>query len=408
MTTCCLRKPERWLASAGTAATQCVLFAVLFASLTAAAEPYHPQSADVVLLRLRAPSIPSADSIESKGARLAAATHEMALGRANLDERHFGRAEALLLRSLECITRTGDRVELGRCDADSQTTRLLIAYADVLQHGHDFANAERALDVVLSRDGASAQARLMRASIRLARGEPRQALADCSRLVPIADSLTATACIAQSISLMGRLTEAVELLTGILEKHQARDAQSAWALGILAELLERQGHAARAIAAIERALSADPGNVALRIQASDLSLRQGRAERATELLAPLPPAEAVVLRRAMAARALRQPQADALREKWRALVATSRQLQSSAHERDIAIGELYLMNRPTVALQFALANWAKSRDIDAARILLFAARAAGQSVAAAPASKWLDAHNVEDAVIDPVRQAGSR
>jgi tetratricopeptide (TPR) repeat protein len=389
----------------------CVLFVVIIATFDASAEPYRPANAGVVLVRLKSgPGAAMTQRIteaSTPDALLLAATQEMALGRANLDERHFGRAEALLLRTLPCVSRVEAELRLDDCGSRADT-KLLIAYADVLQHGHDFGNAQRVLDIALIQDPSNLQARLMRASIRLARGEPREALGDCAKLVATTESLVAAACIAQSISLSGRLGEAVTLLQSTLEKNDDRDGRVAWACAILSELLERQGTYARAHDAIDRALAADPANVALQIQAIDLSLSsasrsQGDTSRVIELLARLPTAESVVLRRALLAQQVASSDASSLRDQWRALVAAQLKLGISAHERDRAIGELQLMKRPGEALRFALANWDKSREIGDARILVLAAQAAGQPTAAAPALEWIDSLHVEDMVIAAAR-----
>jgi tetratricopeptide (TPR) repeat protein len=392
-----------------------VLFAVLFAAFDASAEPYRPASADVVLVRLQ--SGPGAamtqattqviDKASTPDALLAAATREMALGRADLEERHFGRAEALLLRTLPCVSRIEDGLRLDDCSSRADT-KPLIAYADVLQHGHDFENAQRVLDIALLQDPSNLQARLMRASIRLARGESREALSDCAKLAVTAESLVATACIAQSISLNGRLSEAVTLLQGMLENYDDRDARVAWACAILSELLERQGAYPRAHDAIERALAADPANIALQIQAIDLALNspsrsRDDTTRVIELLDRLPTAESIVLRRALLAQQVASPDARSLRDQWHGLVATQLKLGISTHERDRATGELQLMNRPAEALRFALTNWDKSREIGDARILVLAAQAAGQPKAAAAALEWVDSLRVEDAVIAAAR-----
>jgi hypothetical protein len=116
-----------------------------------------------------------------------------------------------------------------------------------------------------------------------------------------------------------------------------------------------------------------------------------------DLLATLPEAEPVVLRRALAAQALEAPQAAELRRQWQRVIAEQERLGIPAHERDRALGELQLMQRPAQALVLASANWQKSREIEDARMLILAARAAGQERAAIPAFDWIRSFGVEDA-----------
>jgi hypothetical protein len=53
---------------------------------------------------------------------------------------------------LPCVSRNGGQLAFAGYGQDATTTALLVAYADVLQHGHDFENAERAVDHVLMSD----------------------------------------------------------------------------------------------------------------------------------------------------------------------------------------------------------------------------------------------------------------
>jgi predicted Zn-dependent protease len=321
----------------------------------------------------------------------------MALGRASLDDRYFGRAETLLRGALPCVYRKSAGLQFDRCVRETDAEALL-AYADLLQHGHDFAAAERALDQLLARDATNARARLMRASIRLARGDPQQALGDCKRLILTGGAFVASVCIAQAIGLNGKLADAISLIE-TLDFASMPGESRAWALSILADLYERRGNSNAAIATIERALLADERSVALEIQAVDLFLRHGKARRAGELLHTLPDAAAVILRRARVAKELQQNDANELRDRWFALAVAEERLGIATHGRDRAIGELHLMNRPADALRFALANWQQNRDIEDARIAIAAAEAADVPDAASQIRAWLQSLQVEDAII---------
>jgi tetratricopeptide (TPR) repeat protein len=312
----------------------------------------------------------------------------------------------LLANALRCVRREASLLVFERCDHDPTTVALLIAYADVLQHAHEFGTAERAIDRVLGIDGTNKQARAMRASIRIARGRPLEALKDCTALIG-ADTLVATACIAQAISLNGRLAEAHLLLSTELSRTNAQGERTAWAFAILAELLERQGRYADAIAAMDRALSAHPTDAALRIQAADLMLRTDHPERVRKILERLPRVESVLLRHALAAKRTGAANADVLAREWRVGAERNTRFGRPAHLRDAAIAELHLNGRAREALRHAVANWNESKEIEDARILIAAAIAAGQAQAAAPALRWIDALDVEDAAIRRARARAS-
>jgi tetratricopeptide (TPR) repeat protein len=402
MTAFNVRKPWRRIGASSVGTLLLAMYAVLGASLVDA-EPYKPGREDFVLLRLDATARTPAISRDTES--LAdAAQNWIAQGRSTLDERHYGRAEAVLRSALPCLSKSDGQVQIRGCDPRGKMRELLL-YADVLQHGHDFENAERVLAVILEANPSHAQALLLRATIRLARGEPRLALNDCSKLVGAVEVVVSSGCIAQSIGTLGRLDSAVRLLSEVLTTTGDRDGSAGWALGILADLLERQGNYHEAAASMERALIAEPANAALRIQAADLLLRHGATARAEKLLESLPPTGAVVLRRAMVALAQDRTDAAALRKQWLAILEAAQRLGLRTHDRDRAMGELQLLGRADEALSFAAENWRSSRDIEDARMLIGAAIAAGKPQAAAPALDWVRAHHVEDALIASMQEA---
>jgi predicted Zn-dependent protease len=399
MTTSCQKTSER---RSGIATVAGGLFAILLWAAGANAEPYRPRDPETVLLRLAGVSIAAPAPIASPSAVLEKARNEMHNGRLTLDERYFGRARALLENALRCVSYQGAAVSFERCDEDATSSSLLSAYADVLQHGHEFENAERGLNRVLQADPMNERARVMRASVRLARGQPREALQDCAALIS-ADSLVATACIAQAMGLNGRLAEAHRLLSDALSRTSARNERTAWAFAILAELAERRGRDAEALDAIELALSANPDDATLKIQAADLMLRMDRPERAAEVLAPLARIESVLLRRALAAKRSGLANAPTLLHEWQASAQLNSKLGRRIHLRDATMAALYLEARPELALRHAIANWNESKEIEDARLLIAAAIAARQPQAAAPALRWVDAFDIEDVLIERVR-----
>jgi tetratricopeptide (TPR) repeat protein len=313
-----------------------------------------------------------------------------------LDERHFGRAEAMLLRAAPCLSRD-------QACPQGTPSELLVTYADILQHRHDFIGAGSVLATVLNDDRTQPQARAMRAMIRLAQGRAREATSDCATLMGQVDAVVATACLAQAISLQGRLGEAIALLKQTIKTRGADAEQNAWAYAVLAELAERAGTQATAIAAMEAALSGDTNHGALRIQAADLMLRANRPARVLEILRELPVSEPVLLRRAIAAKRLGAVDAEQLAHEWQRAREQSDRLDLPKHERDLALGELELMGRSDRALQHALNNWQTTREIDDARVLVAAARASGRLEAARPALTWIDQARIEDAVLMRLR-----
>ena len=380
-----------------------VAFALAIVSTTIGAAPYRPQDPETVLLR-----VDPAQTRVVRSQSSAPASPEIALsdaksytqrGRELIDERYFGQAEAVLRQALRCVDLI--TVDAERCGADRTTVGLLVAFADVLQHRHEFATAEKLLAAALDRAPRDPQARLMRATIRLASGRPKEAFGDCRALIGAVDTLIVSTCLAQSMALSGQLDQAYELVRRLGDGVQGHeDPGLSWALALRAELEERRGDVAAAGEAMLQALAADPGSYPTRLQAADVLTRAGRRGEALKVLEPLPPTEPVLMRRALASRGLETRQLDALIASWRELTERERDLRAPLHLRDLARGQLELLNNPQAALAAARDNWQSQRELEDARVFLAAALAAGQPEAAQPVRTWLAENRIEDAYID--------
>ena len=106
---------------------------------------------------------------------------------------------------------------------DPGNPALALRRAQLLQHKHEFAAAERVLGEILEINGRDREARLMRAQVRLHLHEPQQALADCTALMPLVDLLTSTTCIAQARAALGDLQRAQALLLRVLDYQRGDD-----------------------------------------------------------------------------------------------------------------------------------------------------------------------------------------
>jgi predicted Zn-dependent protease len=385
---------------------------VLLLAATAQADPYRPSDPDAVLFR---DDVAQIDVVQRRAAQeartrattgkrdaraaLEAARRDVALGRANLDERYFGQAEAALRSVLTCVRLAP--LDASQCAHDADTVDLLVVLADVLQHRHEFQTAEALLSAAIARSGAHTDAHLMRATVRIANGRPGEALADCRALVLRVDALVTTACIAQSLSLSGKLSEAHALLTrAVTDAEGSRDPVVAWALGILADLAERRGNAVDAAALARRALAIDPSSYPLRLQTADLLLAGRDYAGARDTLESLPPLEPVVLRRALIA----QHEGDVKRAReltaeWMSLSQRERELGTPLHLRDLARGRLELLGDAHGAVRAAHENWQSQREVADARVLIAAAARAGRPDDARDAREWIEANHIEDVVI---------
>jgi predicted Zn-dependent protease len=127
----------------------------------------------------------------------------------------------------------------GATQADGSGIDLQLARADRLQAAHRFDEAERVLDEVLARQPGNPQAHLMRSQVRIARGRPRGALADCVAASGRLDALAASACVAQAQAALGDAVGARQLVERALAEATESSPTRGWAAGIAAEFAER-------------------------------------------------------------------------------------------------------------------------------------------------------------------------
>ena len=295
------------------------------------------------------------------------------------------------------------------CPSDRTTIDLLVALADVLQHRHEFEAAEKLLAATLERAPRHPQALLMRANIRFAAGRAGEALSDCKTLVGLVDTLIASTCIAQAMGMTGQLARAYELVTRMTDSiPPGEDPGLAWALAIRAEMQERRGDATGAAETIRRAVAADPRAYPGRLQAADILIRASQFAGALEVLEPLPATEPVLLRRALASRGLGSPQTAAFIAAWRERVDQERNLRAPLHLRDMARGQLELLEDPQAALAAAKENWKSQRELEDARLLLTTAAAAGRPEEGRSVRQWLIENRVEDALIAGITARSER
>jgi tetratricopeptide (TPR) repeat protein len=167
--------------------------------------------------------------------------------------------------------------------------------ADRLQYRHRYAEAEAILDEWLAARPADVTARLQRAQLRVARGNPRGALADCVTAAPQLSALAGSACQAQAIAALGDLRRARALIEAALQRSTDNVAVESWARGIAAELAMRTGDNATAERWYRAALAGSGGAHFPRVAYAEFLLSQGRAAQVLALLENAPE-DATVLR----------------------------------------------------------------------------------------------------------------
>ena len=343
------------------------------AQAAAAGDRFVPADASFVVARI-ASSVPDAalrplvqawqeNRDEADGIALAEALLQRA--HALREPAYVGRAEAVL-------------EPFAARSAGSPVARRL--YAQALQHRHDFDGALRILDEVLREHSRDAEARTLRATVRLVRGDFAGARADCAQLIVLGgvQGRIGLACLAEALAGIGELDRALALLATLPDGDTTADS---YLLAVRAELLERDGREADAIAHYRRALALDPGDDSIRAALADALAAQGEVPEAFALLETERPSLALRVRRAALAPGDRRAGLAADAAAWLALEAAR---GDSIHGREGAL--LALMNGDAVAaLAAARANFARQRELPDVRVLARAAVAAGDT----PALQWL-------------------
>ncbi|MEO5625194.1 MAG: hypothetical protein ABIQ70_04195 [Dokdonella sp.] len=352
---------------------------------TGHAAPFRPQSDEVVLERLppallalrqlRGTATPSIEPANLDAA-LAAARHYVELGQIYADPRAYGYAQAALGHWW-----TSD---------EGATPQLLVMRARILQFGHRFPQALAQLEVALKADQFQPDAWLLFASIEQVEGNLPAARAGCLKVLPMADPLIGTTCVAGVGALSGRADAAEQLLAKALARPQTADkGVQTWSWTTLAEIRARRNETAASEAAFRQALAMEPDDVYARSAYADLLLDADRVAEARRVLGDAMQADALLLRAAIAAQRNNDADASALRADLAQRFGEARARGDETHLREQARFVLAVEHDAARALDLARRNFNVQREPADVRILLEAALAAGHPEAAKPALEWM-------------------
>lgn len=358
-----------------------ILFAVLLltGSATAAAAPYRPAD-DALILERIPPGLPTTTRVPQSAATAAQlARADIERSRRDADPRFLGYAEGVL--------------QPWWTQAEPPPEILLLR-ATIRQARHQFDAALADLDALLRHDPANAQAWLTRATILRVQGQPRDAATACDHLDGLAPAFYVTVCQAAALSLAGELAPATEAMDEVAGSAPDPFARSWW-LAERADMARRAGDTTAALAFYTRAGAeqlADPQLLAAHAQ---LLLDLGRVQEAATLAGAQPQSDLLRLRRAQALRALGTPDA-ALEAALADTYLAARRRGEELHLREEARFELSVRGDAARALELAQTNWRNQRENDDARLLLEAALAAGNGMAADGVLAWMGQTGVQD------------
>jgi len=320
------------------------------------------------------------------------------------------RATALAQRYIEQARLEGDPRYLGYAQAalapwwtlPQPSEQVLVLRATLRQGTHQFAEALADLDTVLARDSGNVQARLTRATVQMVTGDYAGARASCMRLYSRAPQLIVQTCLSNIGSVNGDARASFDKLKTALDQHpDATPEVRTWVQTLLAEMAARLGDDANADALFKQAMAGvDPDSYLLGAY-SDFLLDRGRAVEVTRLLKDKTRIDALLLRYAIALKALRSDdaaiQADSLRLRFDAAMLRG----DTVHQREQARFELALRGDSKTAVRLAMLNWTVQKEPADLRILVETAAASGDAGAARTALDWIAKTRIEDRTIAP-------
>jgi hypothetical protein len=236
-----------------------------------------------------------------------------------------------------------------------------------------------------------------RAAVNMVQARYREALSECTQLVPLAIPLHAQGCTAYVLASTGQLAPAYESFAkGLAAAGDIAPELALWAQTRLAEMAIRLQRFGEAEAHFKEALRQGVTDQFLLGAYADFLLLQKRPAELVGLLADWERSDILLLRLALAARALNDPRAAGWANQLRDRFAAAAQRGDRLHEQEAARFELDVESKPDRALALAVRNYQAQKEPRDAEILMRAALAANQPKAAQPALDWLRTNQYED------------
>ncbi len=369
------------------------LVLILAAAMPAWAAPRVPSDDREVLERLPVrPSDPVAAELRALRAGVAAAPADP-LPAVQLARRYFDLAMA-----------QGDPRYVGYADAalrpwysaanphpSVRTARGLLR-----QYRHDFDGALEDLAAAAQGDPQDPEPHAWRAAIFMVRADYPAARRECEALRDRSSELRAAGCIAYVDATTGKARAAYDALAAALARGPtASPGLRLWVLTRLAEIAWRLDDVRAAERHFREALGLDLTDNFLLAAYADFLLEQNRPTEVVALLKDWTRSDTLLLRLALAERALRLPAAEPHARMLGERFADSAQRGERLHLQEEARYLLELKGDARAALAAAAENWKAQREPRDAAVLLKAALAAKDARSAAPALEWLDATGFE-------------
>jgi tetratricopeptide (TPR) repeat protein len=326
-------------------------------------------------------------------------------GQLRRNPRDIDTAVKLARRYYDMVGEEGDPRYLGYAQAalapwwDMQEPPLEVQVmrASIRQFRHDFAGAIHDLTRALERDPSHPQARSLRAIIHIVQARYPQAKEDCSILRKVGDPLIGLGCEAMVDGLTGNAGPAYDALNRAYESAPNESpAKKMWLLIRLGELAERLNRRQAVERHFKDALALGITDTFLLAAYADFLLAENRPNEVVGLLKDKTRSDTLLLRLVLASRRLNLPTAKELENALAARYAAAQMRGDTTHQQEEARFTLEIGHDPKKALALALENWKVQLEPRDAEIVLEAAIAAKDPVAARPVLNWLERTRIED------------
>jgi thioredoxin-like negative regulator of GroEL len=276
-----------------------------------------------------------------------------------------------------------------------------ILRATIRQAAHDFSMARSDLDAVIANKPDHFQARFSRAFIRMVVGDYRGAGEDCAALARA--RLVYEACKARLGALTGKTYESLKRLqTAVLLDRSDDSALRSFVLTILAEVKAASGDLAGAAAVYRQAAESSAISDAALVPYADILLAQGKPDDVLDLLAGHPESDAILLRKAIAAKRTGAAELTVWQGMLEDRFAADAAANITTHSREVARFQLDVTGNVRKALQAAQLNWVTQKEPVDAELLLVSALAAREPLAASGVAAFLRQNKTNDARLIPL------
>jgi len=325
---------------------------------------------------------------------------ELALNPRNLDK-----AIALSQRYYRLALADGDPRFIGYAQAalapwwemDEPPVAVLVQRATLRQYSHNFDSALTDLKLAISLVPRNGTAWSLLAAVHMVQAEYATARQDCENLRGLASNLIVIACVATVDSLSGQANPAYHTLQAAYASSSAATPyEKLWVLTRLAEICDRLGLTREADAYFNDALKLNISDAYLLAVYAEFLLDENRHSEVITLLKDKERSDILLMRLALAEKALQAPKAAEHEAVIRARFDAARMRGDKLHIQDEARFYLYFLNNPTEALRLAQENWLGQHEPSDARILLETALAAKNRAAAQPALEWFAQSRIEN------------